>query len=72
MQGHASSRSESSSFVETSEIRPLNSAVSSKIRGSVVAPSFTWAMLELILNAIDAGATRICVAVDIHNFFLQV
>ncbi len=57
---------------QAQEIRLLNASVSGKIRGHVIAPSFNLAMLELVLNAIDAGASRVLVSVDIRSFFLQV
>lgn len=45
--------------------------VAGKIRGSVVAPSFASAVVELVLNALDAAATKIHVQVDIENMRFQ-
>jgi hypothetical protein len=45
--------------------------VAGKVRGSVVAPSFASAVVELVLNALDAASTKIHVQVDIENMQFQ-
>ena len=53
-------------------IRKLDVHESKWIRSSQHLPSFTRCVEELVLNSLDAGATEVCVAVNMSALSMSV
>lgn len=53
-------------------IRSLQRPVQESLRTSVTISSYAQVAEELVLNAIDAGATTVEIAVDPQAFYVQV
>lgn len=49
---------------DTAEIRPLPAAVAAQIHSSVAITSLSYAILGLVSNSLDAGATKVVISVD--------
>lgn len=49
---------------DTARIQPLPAAVAAQIQSSVAIPSLSYAILGLVANSLDAGATDVAMNVD--------
>jgi DNA mismatch repair ATPase MutL len=54
------------------KLHPLDQCVANKIKGQTVAPNVVSAIVELIMNSVDAGCTTVDIRIDLIRWSIQV